>query len=51
MKTYPSIARSSGQSFREFDAHVFEKIDGSNLRFEWSEKRGWHKSGPQLVSV
>lgn len=29
----------------EFEAYVFDKIDGSNLRFEWSKKRGWHKFG------
>jgi len=45
MKLYPSISRSTGQSFREFDAYVFDKIDGSNLRFEWTRKRGWHKYG------
>lgn len=45
MKQYPSIARSTGQAFREFDAYVFDKIDGSNLRFEWTRKRGWNKYG------
>ena len=45
MKTYPSIPRATGQSFRAFKAHVFDKIDGSNLRFEWSPKRGWYKFG------
>jgi len=23
----------------------FNKLDGSNLRFEWSKKQGWHKFG------
>ena len=41
MKSYPSIPRSH----QEFEAHVFDKIDGSNLRFEWSRKRGWYKFG------
>ncbi len=45
MKLYPSIQRSTGQAFREFDAYVFDKVDGSNLRFEWTRKRGWHKYG------
>lgn len=45
MKQYPSIARSTGQSFREFDAYVFDKLDGSNIRAEWSRKRGWDKFG------
>lgn len=42
MKSYPSIPRGVPA---EFEAHVFDKIDGSNLRFEWSAKRGWYKSG------
>jgi hypothetical protein len=45
MKSYPSIPGSNGQKFRSFEAHVFDKIDGSNLRFEWSFKRGWYKFG------
>ena len=45
MLVYPSIAHATGQSFRAFDAYVFDKIDGSNLRAEWSRKRGWYKSG------
>lgn len=46
MKEYPSIPRSVGNAFRELpDAYVFNKIDGSNLRFAWSRKRGWHKFG------
>lgn len=45
MLEYPSIAHAGGQSFREFKAHVFDKLDGSNLRFEWSKKKGWYKQG------
>ena len=45
MKQYPEIQNSTGKDFREFDAYVFDKIDGSNLRFEWSRKRGWYKFG------
>lgn len=45
MKSYPSIPRSTGQDFREFRAHVFDKLDGNNLRFEWSRKAGWYKAG------
>lgn len=41
MKAYPSIPRD----FQEFDAYVFDKLDGSNLRWEWSKKSGWYKSG------
>ncbi len=45
MKAYPSIPRSTGKDFQEFDAHVFDKLDGSNLRWEWSKKSGWYKQG------
>lgn len=45
MKQYPSITGSSGQSFFEFKAHVFDKLDGSNLRMEWNKKKGWYKYG------
>jgi hypothetical protein len=45
MKHYPSIPRSTGQNFREFTAYVFDKLDGSNLRAEWTRKRGWDKYG------
>jgi hypothetical protein len=46
MKQYPPIPGSTGTEFREIpDAYVFDKLDGSNLRFEWSRKRGWYKFG------
>ena len=45
MKSYPSIPRSTTSKLREFEAHVFDKIDGSNLRFEWDRKKGWYKFG------
>ncbi len=45
MKAYPSIPHATGQSFRNFDAWVFDKLDGSNLRWEWTRKAGWNKFG------
>ena len=46
MKEYPTILQSIGTSFRELpNAYVFDKLDGSNLRFEWSKKKGWYKFG------
>jgi len=45
VKTYPSIPRSTGQSFREFSALIFDKLDGSLARFEWSRRSGWVKAG------
>jgi hypothetical protein len=42
--TYPSI---EGPAFAFLDAPcvAFEKYDGSNLRFFWDQKRGWHSTG------
>jgi len=46
MKQYPSILQSTGQNFSEMpSAYIFDKLDGSNLRFEWNRKRGWYKYG------
>jgi hypothetical protein len=42
VKTYPSIAYAS-------ESHIpivaFDKLDGSNIRAEWTSKKGWHKFG------
>jgi hypothetical protein len=43
MKSYPSINNSSKAPRQP--CYGFVKYDGSNLRFEWSKKRGWHKFG------
>jgi hypothetical protein len=42
--TYPSI---EGPTFAFLGAPcvAFEKYDGSNLRFFWDHKRGWHSTG------
>src|SRR5688572_17871346 len=43
MKNYPSISSYEGSIMA--NAYVFHKYDGSNLRFEWNNKRGWYKFG------
>jgi hypothetical protein len=43
MKQYPTIENSSKAPRQE--CYGFVKYDGSNLRFEWSKKQGWHKFG------
>lgn len=43
MKSYPSIPLYDGSIMK--DAYIFIKYDGSNLRFEWNNKRGWYKYG------
>ncbi len=43
MKQYPSI--NSYKQFANRDCVAFDKLDGSNIRFEYSRKRGWYKAG------
>jgi len=42
MKSYPSISTHVDMSLRYC---VFDKVDGSNLRAEWTPKRGFYKFG------
>lgn len=44
MKSYPSIIYPPRGGVG-LDLHTFVKLDGSNLRFEYSTKRGWYKFG------
>ena len=39
MKIFPSIR----QSRKPFKAHIFDKLDGTNLRFSWNKKEGWYE--------
>lgn len=49
MKAYPSIVTAID---RAHTYHVFDKLDGSNLRAEWSPQRNFYKFGTrtQLLS-
>jgi len=42
VKSYPSIPKFLKGLVK---LHTFDKLDGSNLRFEWTKKRGWFKFG------
>lgn len=42
MKEYPSIDR---EIRKKTPVYVWDKLDGSNLRGEWSRKNGWYKFG------
>ena len=44
MKSYPSIEYWNKGLF-DNQVYAFDKIDGSNIRCEWSKKRGWYKFG------
>ena len=41
MKTYPSIPRK----IQNVPVYAFDKLDGSNIRAEWSKKKGFYKYG------
>jgi hypothetical protein len=41
MKTYPSITKDIAKE----KIYAFDKLDGSNIRVEWSKKNGFHKFG------
>ena len=45
MKTYPSIGRAVRGRKKIHRLHLFDKIDGSNVRFEWSRTHGWSRFG------
>ena len=46
MKDYPSILGAGSHYAPKGDKCIaFKKYDGSNLRFEWEKKKGWHLFG------
>lgn len=46
MKEYPTI---SPVIVRDLDVYAFDKIDGSNIRCEWTRKNGFCKFGSRKV--
>ncbi len=50
MKSYPSISHHD-EKYLNNQCWGFQKLDGSNLRFEWSKKRGWYKFGTKNVMI
>mgnify|MGYP003405264721 FL=1 len=50
MKNYPKIEYYNKVQFGEH-CIAFDKLDGSNLRFEWGHKRGWYKFGSRNVMI
>jgi hypothetical protein len=42
MKSYPSF---DNRICNSVDIYAFDKLDGSNIRAEWSQKRGFYKFG------
>lgn len=50
MKTYPKIEYWNKGRFGEY-CYNFLKLDGSNLRYAFSRKRGWYKFGSRNVMI
>ena len=48
MKSYPSI---DGRYIKGVTLTVFDKLDGSNIRAEWSRSRGFYKFGTRTRLV
>lgn len=44
MKQYPRIPYYDAGLFGR-QVYAFDKLDGSNIRYEWNRKRGWYKFG------
>ena len=49
MKSYPSINYYG--DYWGLPIVAFDKLDGSNLRFEWGRKRGFYKFGTRNVMI
>ena len=45
MKKYPTIPKIGQLLLNHRPMYAFDKIDGSNIRAEWSKKRGFYKFG------
>lgn len=48
MKAYPSIQR---EYMKDTPIYAFDKLDGSNIRVEWSAKRGFYKFGTKTQLI
>src|SRR5277367_5289881 len=48
MKEYPSIER---KYTKDTPIYAFDKLDGSNIRVEWSAKRGFYKFGTKTQLI
>jgi hypothetical protein len=48
MKHYPSITK---EIRHDVDIYAFDKLDGSNIRAEWNNKRGFYKFGTKTQLI
>jgi hypothetical protein len=50
MKQYPKILYFDQATIGD-QCYAFDKLDGSNVRFEFSRKRGWYKFGTRNTMI
>ena len=50
MKQYDHIDYSNKRLLHQ-PIYAFDKLDGSNMRFEWSKKRSWYKFGSRRQMI
>ena len=50
MKAYPKILHWNNSPLG-LPCIAFDKLDGSNIRFEYSRKRGWYKFGTRKMMI
>lgn len=48
MKSYPSISKTP---LLNKEVYLFDKLDGSNIRAEWSSKQSFHKFGSRTKLI
>jgi len=51
MKQYDHIDYCNTKRLLHTPIYAFDKLDGSNCRFEWSKKRGWYKFGSRKQMI
>jgi hypothetical protein len=50
MKSYPNM-QYFDKGIHGSYIYAFNKLDGTNIRIEWSRKRGWYKFGTRNVMI
>ncbi len=51
MKQYVSIPYFVGKLLLGKEIIAFDKLDGNNMRFEWSKKMGWYQFGTRRMII
>ena len=51
MKQYVSIPYFDGKLLLGQEIIAFDKLDGNNMRFEWSKKKGWYLFGTRHMII